>query len=62
MKDKRNTEFNLIHKLHDEWCLANGYRPQAPSDSSFKPQASSPKQQDSSFKPQAASSMIREPS
>ena len=36
-------------------------KPQAPSDSSSKRQASSPKQQASSFKPQASSSMIRDP-
>ena len=52
-------------------CPAASSKPQAPSDSSSKRQASSPKQQASSsegssedlrsFKPQAASSMIREP-
>ena len=52
-------------------CPAASSKPQAPSDSSFKRQASSPKQQASSSegssedlrssKPQAASSMIREP-
>ena len=42
-------------------CPAESSKPQAPSDESFKQEASSPKQQASSFKPQAASSMIREP-
>jgi len=36
-------------------------KPQAPSESNSKLQASSPKQQASSSKPQASSSMIREP-
>jgi hypothetical protein len=35
---------------------------QAPSEESFKQQASSPKHKGSSFKPQASSSMIRDPS
>ena len=55
---------DLINKIHDEWCIANGYKPQAPSLERYKPQAASPKpkQQASSFKPQATSSMIRDPS
>ena len=44
-----------------ERALDPGPKLQAPSDASFKQQASSPKQQASSFKPQASSSMIREP-
>ena len=40
---------------------ATSFKPQAPSSSRYKLQASSPKQQASSLKPQAASSLIREP-
>ena len=45
----------------NEVLEASSSKPQAPSDSSSKLQASSPKQQASSFKPQASSSMIRDP-
>ena len=45
----------------DQELQAASCKPQAPSELSFKQQASSPKQQASSFKPEASSSMIREP-
>ena len=45
----------------NEVVEASSSKPQAPSDESFKQQASSPKQQASSLKPEASSSMIREP-
>ena len=41
--------------------VRRGSRPQAPSESNSKLQASSPKHKASSLKPQASSSMIREP-
>ena len=62
-----------IEVHHNQWCVDNGYpikkyrpqagrpRRQAPSLSSAKLKASSPRQQASSFKPQASSSWIREP-
>ena len=40
---------------------ASSSKPQAPSESNSKLQASSPKHKASSLKPQASSSMIREP-
>ena len=48
----------IIDKIHDQWCVNNGYGPKA---SSFKRQASSPKHKGSSFKPEAASSRITDP-
>ena len=46
----------LIKKFHDEWCLANGYKP-----SSKATQGPSPQAKGSSFKPKSTSSRIREP-
>ena len=48
----------IIDKIHDQWCVNNGYDPKA---SSLKRQASSPKHKASSSKPQAASSRITDP-
>ena len=31
MSHIQNTESKLIKKFHDEWCVENGYKPQAPS-------------------------------
>ena len=45
----------------NEVVEASSSKPQAPSESNVKLQASSPKQQASSSKPEASSSMIREP-
>ena len=67
MSHIQNTESELIKKFHDEWCVENGYKPQAPSIKpedlhvintlSFKPKAGrkSPKRQATSSKPQAPS-------
>ena len=46
---------DLINKIHDEWCIANGYKPQASSTKLRKLQAASVKPQAASFKRQAAS-------
>jgi len=51
ISDEASTEATSVHP-------DPGLKPQAPSDSSIKPQASSPKQQASSSKPQASSSKI----
>ena len=48
----------IIDKIHDQWCVNNGYDPKA---SSIKPQASSPKHKGSSFKPQASSFLTTDP-
>ena len=48
----------IIDKIHDQWCVDNGYDPKA---SSFKREASIPKHKASSFKPEAASSRITDP-
>jgi hypothetical protein len=40
-----STESDLIKKFHDEWCIANGYKPQAPSFKHVKQQATSRKLQ-----------------
>ena len=48
----------IIDKIHDQWCVNNGYDPKA---SSIKPEASSPKHKASSFKPEAASSRTTDP-
>ena len=37
-KSEPPVDHKLVHKLHDEWAKANGYKPQA---SSSKPRASS---------------------
>ena len=30
-KPEPPVDHKLVHKLHNEWCLANGYKPQASS-------------------------------
>ena len=39
-KSEPPVDHKLVHKLHNEWCRANGYKPQA---SSSKRQAASVK-------------------
>jgi len=75
----KQRRWNIIaNKIHDEWCIQNGYpikiqapsfkpqaastKPQTPSSSSSEQQASSSEQQASSRKPRAASSSILLPS
>ena len=54
----KRTRPAIIDKIHDQWCVNNGYDPKA---SSLKRQASSPKHKASSSKPQASSSRIADP-
>ena len=58
MSPTRNTNVWTKFGFHP---LGPGAKPQAPSESRYKLQASSPKRQASSLKPQASSSRIREP-
>jgi len=56
MSKKSNIESIKIKKFHDEWCLANGYKPSSTREQEARPQAKG-----SSFKPESTSSRIREP-
>ena len=52
-----NTEQSkLIKKFHDEWCLANGYKPSSTREQEARPQAKG-----SSFKPKSTSCKIFSP-
>ena len=59
--------YHIIHRIHDQWCRDNGYKPQAPS---YKRQATSYKINDfldsensqrfvESAKPQAPSAKLQ---
>ena len=61
ISDEASTEATSVRPDPGPKQQAASFKPQAPSESSNKPQASSPKQQASSFKPQASSSKILEP-
>ena len=55
MSHTRNTESELIKKYHDQWCVDNGYKLQAPSLKPQAIQASSGRRQAPSSKLQATS-------
>ena len=57
----KRTRPAIIDKIHDQWCVDNGYKLQAPSSEKNNPQASSPKRKGSSFKPESTSSRIADP-
>ena len=46
----------VIDQIHDEWCLANGYKLSSKSRQAFKPS-----REGSSLSPKSTSSRIREP-
>ena len=58
----KRTRPAIIDKIHDQWCVDNGYKLQAPSSEKNNPQASSPKRKGSSFKPESTSSRTADPS
>ena len=49
---------NIIDKIHDEWCIENGYKLQASSTKLRKLQAASDKPQAAGLKLQAASGKL----